>query len=387
LVRQGFSARPYHAGLANEKRQRNQELFIKDQIKIIVATIAFGMGINKSNVRFVIHADLPKNIEGYYQETGRAGRDGLKSDAILYYSGGDVTKLKNFAIVEDNPEQTRIMLHKLSQMATLCESNACRRRAILQYFGEEAPEQCGGCDVCLTTREKFDGTVIAQKALSAVARLEGRYGLTYTIDFLRGSKSERISSSHKTLKTYGIGKDISKEDWYRHFKDLMSFNYLKQVGSEYPVLALTEKSRDVLLGKEKVFLVKAIAKTEATLSESAYEKELFDKLKIIRTNLAEKENVPPYLIFSDATLLELATYLPQTTEDIRKISGFGDIKFASYGKIFLEAVVGYCKEHKLESKIQEKVPKRERGTKIVTNFKPVKKKKAKWWQKRASRTF
>ncbi len=361
LKADGFLAKPYHAGLHGTKRERHQEMFIKDQVKIIVATIAFGMGINKSNVRFVIHADLPKNIESYYQETGRAGRDGLKSEAILYYSGGDVMKLKRFAEVENNPEQTRIMLHKLSQMATLCEANACRRRAILNYFSEEAPEQCNNCDVCLSSLDRFDGTVIAQKALSAVARLESRYGLTYVVDFLRGSKSEKISDAHKELKTYGIGKDISKEEWFRYFKDLLSFNFLKQVGSEYPILALTEKSRDVLLGKEKVFLVKLATKKEkTTLSDKPYENELFNNLKIARTELAQKENVPAYLIFSDATLLELATYLPQTLEDVRKISGFGDIKLAKYGKVFLEVVTEYCKEKKLDSKINEKIPKREK---------------------------
>ncbi len=219
-------------------------------------------------------------------------------------------------------------------------------------------QQCGSCDVCVTVREKADCTVIAQKALSAVARLENRYGLTYLVDFLRGSKSERITDAHKNLKTYGIGKDISKEDWFRYFKDLLSFGYLKQVGSEYPILALTEKSRNVLLGKEKVFLVKIITKKDTALSDMPYEKGLFLKLKVARIDIAQKENVPAYLIFSDATLLELASYLPQTMEDVRKISGFGDIKLAKYGKIFLDEVVEYCKKYKLETKINEKTPKR-----------------------------
>ncbi|MCX6744118.1 MAG: DNA helicase RecQ [Candidatus Parcubacteria bacterium] len=360
LSHDGFFAQAYHAGMTNEARKECQDLFAKDEVKIIVATIAFGMGINKSNVRFVIHADLPKNIESYYQETGRAGRDGLKSDAILYFSGGDVIKLKNFAMVEGNPEQSRIMLRKLSQMASLCETNECRRKAILNYFGEEAPDSCNSCDICLSTREKFDGTVIAQKAISAVAELKSRFGLTYVVDFLRGSKSEKIKVSHKNLKSYGSGNEISKEDWFCYLKDLISSGYLTQLGSEYPILGLTEKSSAVLQGKELVFLVKTISKQEAAGDEMPYEKELFNELKLVRNNWARQENVPAYIIFSDATLLELATYLPQTMEELKKISGFGDVKLAKYGKPFLNVVVTYCKHHCLASKISEKIPKRER---------------------------
>lgn len=369
LKEDGFSARPYHAGLSKEIRNKHQELFQRDEINIIVATIAFGMGINKSNVRFVAHMDLPKNLEGYYQETGRAGRDGLKSDALLFYSSGDVMKLKRFAEVEGNPEQTRIMLRKLGQMADFCEIRSCRRKHLLNYFGEDAPDACGSCDVCLTEYETFDGTVIAQKALSAVARLEERFGLSYTVDFLRGSKSEKIRSEHKMLKTYGAGAEFSREEWLRYFKDLISMGYLKQVGDQYPVLALTAKSALALKGEEKVIMVKLVNIKEAESKEDDYEENLFNKLKGLRMELARKENVPAYVIFSDATLLELATYLPLSLDEMRRISGFGDVKIERYGDIFLGSIAEYCSKHKLESKISEKVflrrsPRREQKERI-----------------------
>jgi ATP-dependent DNA helicase RecQ len=211
LKSEGFAAEAYHAGLDNAVKARNQEAFLRDEVKIIVATIAFGMGINKSNVRYVVHMNLPKNIEGYYQETGRAGRDGLPSDAMLYFSAGD-------AKVEGNPEQSRIMLKKLDDMVNYCQLQTCRRQYLLQYFDEEAPDNCGSCDVCLTEVTRFDGTLIAQKALSAVSRLKERFGGNYVIDFLRGSKSEKIWGEHKQLKTYGVGADISKANWQQYFR-------------------------------------------------------------------------------------------------------------------------------------------------------------------------
>jgi len=364
LVEEGYSAAAYHAGLERNIREERQDKFLKDEIKIIIATVAFGMGIDKSNVRFVVHADLPKNIEGYYQETGRAGRDGLLSEAVLFYSGGDVIKLRNFAKVEGNAEQSKIMLKKLQQMAQLCESRQCRRQYLLNYFGESAPDYCGSCDVCLSDEEKVDATIEAQKFLSAVTRLNERFGMNYVVDFLRGSST--IRSEHQQLKTFGIGKDISKDQWKQYARELLQMKAVKQSEGEYPVLQLTEKSRKILKGEEQVKLVKAVttkaeqpAAMQMQNSIPAYD-ELFRELKSVTHDLANKERVAAYMIFSEATLLELATYLPLTMTDIAKISGFGDIKLAKYGSLFLDHIITYCIKNNLSTRIDLKETKRSR---------------------------
>lgn len=365
---ENFNALAYHAGLDKEIRDKHQELFLKDEAKIVVATIAFGMGIDKSNVRFVVHIDLPKNIESYYQETGRAGRDGLQSEALMFFSWGDVNKLKGFAEVEGNKAQTEIMLKKLNQMGAFGDLKTCRRRFLLNYFGEELTEDCGQCDNCLTTFEKFDGTIIAQKALSAVYRTGQRFGLSYLIDFLRGSQAKTIRDEHKNLKTYGIGADVSKNNWFDYFKDLINQGYLKQTEGTYPTIVLTEKSLDVLKGGEPVELFKVTIKEDkkekslvSTLAHD-YEKDLFDELRTVRTKFAREENVPPYVVFSDATLIEMATFLPQSEDEMRKISGVGDLKLQKYAADFLEAIVDYCDRNNLASRINLKSPKRETKT-------------------------
>jgi ATP-dependent DNA helicase RecQ len=363
LRQEGFSAKAYHAGLEKNVREHNQDEFLRDDIKIIVATIAFGMGINKSNVRFVIHADLPKNIESYYQETGRAGRDGLRSDALLFYSGADVVKLRYFASVENNPEQSRILLNKLSKMAQLCEIHSCRRKFILNYFGEKAPETCGSCDVCLSNYEKEDATIIAQKALSAISRLKEGFGLNYVTDFLRGSSAGKIREEHKWIKTYGAGADISKQQWLSYLRDMIALDLIEQSQGEYPVLKLTAKSQAVLKGDERVLLTKSITRIEEKRQriekqQLICEQELFHQLKEIRKDIAKRENMPAYIILSDATLVELSTYLPATLSEVRKISGFGEVKLERYGKLFLDEILIYCETHLLASRISFKIPKR-----------------------------
>ena len=365
LKQDGFNVLPYHAGLDRQVKEKNQELFLKDEVKIIVATIAFGMGIDKSNVRFVVHMDLPKNIESYYQETGRAGRDGLQSDALLFFSWGDVIKLKGFAEVEGNQAQTKIMLKKLNQMGEFGDLKTCRRKYLLNYFSEEAEEACGTCDNCTTTYERFDGTILAQKALSAVKRLDQRWGTAYVIDFLRGSKSEKIRGEHKEIKTYGVGADIPKDGWFKYIKDLITQGYLAQTEGQFPVLILTEKSNAVLKGTATVQLIKTEIKDDkkkslVAESQQDYFKDLFDDLKQVRQNLARTDNVPPYVIFSDTTLVEFATYLPLTAEELRQISGVGDLKLEKYGQAFLSELKNYAQRNKLESRIQLKAPKRER---------------------------
>ncbi len=372
LEAEGFSVKPYHAGLERNTREKHQDMFLKDEVNIIVATIAFGMGIDKSNVRYVVHMDLPKNIESYYQETGRAGRDGLKSDALLFYTYADVLKLKSFVEIDGNPEQSKVMLKKLDEMSEYGNLRTCRRKYLLNYFDEEAESECGSCDVCLSDYEKFDGTVIAQKALSAVARLEEKFGATYVIDFLRGSQSAKIWDRHKQLKTYGVGANISKENWQQYMNDLLHLGYLEKTEGRYPVLQLTEKSNAVLYNNEKVMLVEAITQQkEEEVSAPPYEKELFDQLKELRNQLAREENVPAYIIFSDATLQELATYLPTSLDELKQISGFGAVKIQRYGEQFLQKVNEYKQENGLESKMDKKRPKRVRKPRkeVTTNTK------------------
>ncbi len=363
LAADGYSATAYHAGLSREERERRQEKFLKDEIRIMVATIAFGMGINKSNVRFVAHVDLPKNIEGYYQETGRAGRDGLHSEAILFYSAGDVFKLKNFVQVDGNAEQTRILQHKLDQMAALCTTRQCRRKYLLNYFNEPAADYCGSCDNCLGEYETQDITVEAQKILSAIVRLQENYGVNYVIDFIKGSKS--VKPEHVELKTYGVGKEHTKEQWKAYLDELLYQHLIQQSEGEYPVLKLNDQSISILKGKQKVSfrLRKAEKKPQIAKETGTTEhQELFQQLRQLRFQIAQDENVPPYVIFSDATLLELATYLPQTLSELHHISGFGEVKMARYGSDFMGVVKAYCKEHNLESRVSQKQVRRQRQT-------------------------
>jgi ATP-dependent DNA helicase RecQ len=362
LAREGFNVLPYHAGMEKEQRARHQEMFLRDDVKIMVATIAFGMGIDKSNVRYVVHMDLPKNIESYYQETGRAGRDGLESEALLYYTYADVSKMKKFVEIEGNAEQTRIYLKKLDQMAAYGDLMTCRRQYLLNYFDEPAASYCGNCDICLTQVEREEGTVQAQKVLSAVTRLQERFGTNYVIDILRGSNSAKIMDDHRALKTFGVGADTSKEEWVSIIRDLLAQGYLAKSDGTYPVLKLTPKSAAVLRGTERVMLVRAKEKlpTPMQVSEQPadYEAPLFMILKQVRTALAQEENVPPYVVLSDASLRELATYLPLDKASMRNISGFGELKVERYGPAFEDAIVRYCEENGMETRMHLKSPKR-----------------------------
>ena len=352
LQSDGYRALPYHAGLTPEVRNENQERFIRDDVEIIVATIAFGMGINKPNVRYVIHYDLPKSIEGYYQETGRAGRDGLRSDCILFFSYGDKFKIEHFIEQKEDEKDREAAYRQLRELVQYCESHVCRRRVLLAYFGERYEDpNCGHCDVCVEPRERFDGTIAAQKILSCVYRTGERFGAQYIVDVLQGSESQKIlQNRHDTLKTYGVGKEYSKPQWQSFIRELIQLGYVDLSGDKYPVLKLNEKSRKVLSQKEQVFLTKPeeprlVQKPDA---DDRYDRELFELLRALRKTLADQEGVPPYVIFHDTTLKEMSIYYPQNLSDLHRISGVGERKADKYGELILQEIIRYCEQHQIK---------------------------------------
>ena len=349
LAEKGFNALPYHAGLSAEERAANQQRFLREENIIMVATIAFGMGIDKPDVRFVAHMNIPKNIEAYYQETGRAGRDGLPANAFMVYGMGDSAMLRSFIDNSEAPaNQKRIEHQKLNALLGLCEAAKCRRQVLLDYFGDSC-EPCGNCDTCTSPPETFDGTVAAQKALSCAYRTGQRYGVAYLIDVLHGKDDERIAQSgHNNVSTFGIGTEFTKAEWQSIFRQLVAANLLAVDIAGHGGLHITPQGQEFLKEKKLVQLRKYETRGEsrkrkvAKATEMFYGQEidhdLYDALKAKRMELANAQSVPPYVIFHDKTLREMAVFKPDTREALLDISGMGERKMERYGKIFLDII-------------------------------------------------
>ena len=345
LQQLGYKAQAYHAGLSHKERREVQNLFRYDRIDIVVATIAFGMGIDKSNVRFVIHHDLPKNIEGYYQETGRAGRDGLPAKALLLYNAGDSARIRSFINDMPGEEQRRIENNKLNNMLAFAEATHCRRQILLRYFGETCDTECQYCDVCDSPPEKTDATEDAQKLLSCIYRLRQSYGLIHTIDVLRGSLSEKITQAgHDKLSTFGIGKE-KPVDYWRHLAwQLIHREYCFQDINQFNVIKLTAKAIPLLKGEEQIALciptntLKGSKRKTKERNAVRNSSPLFEALRALRRKLADEENKPPFMIFSDATLQEMVQSKPTTMDQMLAVSGVGQHKLAHYGQCFLDAI-------------------------------------------------
>jgi ATP-dependent DNA helicase RecQ len=364
LVEQGWDALPYHAGLDSSVRQRNQDRFLREEGVIMVATVAFGMGIDKPNVRFVIHLDMPKSLEGYYQETGRAGRDNLPATAWMAYSLADVVMLRQMVDNSEADEQhKRIEQRKLKAMLAYCETTACRRQVLLNYFGEPYMAPCDNCDNCLEPQETWDGTEAAQKALSCVYRTGQRFGVAYLIDVLLGKETERIIRfRHDKISTFGIGTEMTQHEWHSVFQQLLARGLLT-ADLDHGSLKLTEESRAVLNGKQKIEFRKETRpgkkekkekkkkekeeRTEPHKVDGMAEEALWVALKARRKELANKQGVPPYIIFGDNTLLEMIRYRPQRLEDLGSISGIGALKLERYGEIFLEILLSHAAQYGL----------------------------------------
>ena len=353
LAQKGYTALPYHAGLSSEQRAHHQERFLREDGVIIVATIAFGMGIDKPDVRFVAHLDLPKSLEAYYQETGRAGRDGKPSTAWMVYGLQDVIKLRQMLeSSQGNDHFKRVERQKLDAMLGLCEVTSCRRQVLLRYFGDELDRPCGNCDTCLNPPETWDGTVAVQKALSCVFRTGQRFGVTYLIDVLRGSENERIlQAGHHQVSTYGIGTELSANEWKSVFRQLVANGYLRADPEGYGALQLTEECRPLLKGRQTIELrkdpvVKKAAgrasggRSGAPVKDQITDQAGWDALRACRKELADKQGVPPYVIFHDTTLFGMLERKPRTLEELAEVSGVGAAKLEKYGEIFLEAIAG-----------------------------------------------
>jgi len=351
----GHEAEAYHAGLPPDTRRDVHERFIRDEIDVVVATVAFGMGIDKPDIRFVIHHDIPKSIEGYYQETGRAGRDGLPSEALLLLGYQDVITARSLVEYAQDPQQKRVELQKLNAMVGFAESLTCRRQVLLQYFGESLEDPCGNCDLCLSPPERFDGTLVAQMALSCVYRVKERFGMRHVVDVLRGSEAERIQRlGHDQLSTWGIGSEYTDPQWMSFIRQLIHRGFLRQDIANYAVLKLTEKAGSLLRGTTSVELAmprkvaprakKKRRRSAAVVADlDAADQALFASLRSVRLQLAQSENIPPYMVFGDKTLKQMAQNKPDTPEAFLGLNGVGAIKLDKYGSVFLDAVDAYCK--------------------------------------------
>ncbi|MDD3006724.1 MAG: DNA helicase RecQ [Candidatus Pacebacteria bacterium] len=354
LTGNGFKACAYHAGLTKEKRKKAQDRFIKDKVNVIVATIAFGMGIDKPDVRLVVHYTYPKTLEGYYQEIGRAGRDGLPSDCVMFYTYADTRKHEFFINqIYDQDLKSRAE-EKLGEMMTYGELTTCRKKYILRYFGENfEKDNCGGCDICLADRVIFDATIIAKKIISAVVRTENRFGKGYIAEVLRGKKSQKISANgHDKLSVFGIVEDFSENELGQIINHLVGLEYLRKDIGKYPTLGITRKGVEFLKGSEILEIPKPqvdIIK-EVKTGKLDYNAELFEKLRGLRKTLAEEANVPPFVIFGDQSLQEMAFYLPQDRDNFARISGVGAKKLEDLSESFLGEIIDFTTENNLVPK-------------------------------------
>jgi len=360
LAGRGFPARPYHAGLTAQERSNHQEQFLRDDTRIICATIAFGMGINKPNVRWIIHHDLPKNIEGYYQETGRAGRDGLPGDCLLLFSAGDIAKQTHFLDEITDEHEQQIARAQLRQIVHYAENSSCRRAELLNYFGEKFPiDNCGACDNCSEPRETYDGTIIAQKFLSCVYRVaqNSRFGvgMNHIIEVLTGADSDKIRRwGHERLTTYGIGRELSRPQWAAAGRELMRLGYLAVAEGEFATLELTPEGLAVLKARTPITLTKPMDLPKAKRAvrregDIACDEILFERLRSLRKQLADARKVPAYIVFGDTTLRAMARYYPENPNAMEGIPGMGEKKRAEFGALFATEIANYLAAHSRQS--------------------------------------